>query len=413
MSHDHDGVRDTGDTATKCDKIASKASANKYNLSADRPVAPEIDRDPDDDLEIEYEGGPVSADKSDITEPFNPEKIKVTTSNVLIEQLVNRIDHQEIDLAPDFQRNSGIWNDQSKSRLIESLLLRIPIPVFYVAADEEENWSMVDGVQRSSTIYEFIKGKFYLSKLEYLEKFNGYSHGELPRPMQRRISETQLVINIIEHGTPDELKFNIFRRINTGGKPLNGQEIRHALNPGPAREFLKKLADSEEFKKATNNSLSSDRMNDRECILRFLAFYIDEWENYKKNDLDGYLTEALKKLNGMDKRQRERLANEFRKAMNAAFKIFGNDAFRKRYDSNQRRSPINKGLFETWSVKLANCLPEEIETLVENRENIREEFMNLINEDWDFVNAISNSTGAPVRVKMRFRVIDVLVERFL
>ncbi len=413
MNHAHDGVRDTGDTATKCDKISSKASANEYNLSADRPVAPEIDRDPDDDLEIEHEGGPVSADKSDITELFNPEKIKVTTSNVLIEQLVNRIDHQEIDLAPDFQRNSGIWNNQSKSRLIESLLLRIPIPVFYVAADEEENWSMVDGVQRSSTIYEFIKDKFNLSKLEYLEKFNGYSHGELPRPMQRRISETQLVINIIEHGTPDELKFNIFRRINTGGKPLNGQEIRHALNPGPAREFLKKLADSEEFKKATNNSLSSDRMNDRECILRFLAFYIDEWENYKKNDLDGYLTEALKKLNGMDKRQREHLANEFRKAMNAAFKIFGNGAFRKRYDSNQRRSPINKGLFETWSVKLANCLPEEIETLVENRENIREEFMNLINEDWDFVNAISNSTGAPVRVKMRFRVIDVLVERFL
>ena len=412
LSHDHEGVRDIGATAMKRDKISSKESANEYNLSADSHDAPELILDPDDDLEIELER-PASDDQSDITEPFNPEKIKVRTSYVLIEQLVKRIDHQEIDLMPDFQRKSGIWNDQGKSRLIESLLLRIPIPVFYVAADEEENWSMVDGVQRSSTIYDYVKGKFCLSKLEYLEKFNGYSHDELPRPIQRRISETQLVVNIIEHGTPDEVKFNIFHRINTGGKPLNGQEIRHALYPGPAREFLKYLAASEEFIKATNNALSSDRMNDRECILRFLAFYMREWENYTKNDLDGYLTDAIKKLNGMEEKQREHLASEFRKAMIAAYKIFGVHAFRKRFGRHQRRSPINKGLFETWSVKLAKCYPEEIEILLANYEQIQESFMDLINEDWDFVNAISYSTGSPVQVKKRFRVIDTLVERFL
>ena len=412
MGKDHEGVRDIGDTVTKSDKISSKPSANEYSLSADRPATPELIRDPDDDLEIEHEG-PAPGGQPDITDPFNPEKIKIHTSNVLIEQLVKRIDHQEIDLMPDFQRKSGIWDAQGKSRLIESLLLRIPIPVFYVAADEEENWSMVDGVQRSSTIYDYVKGKFCLRKLEYLEKFNGYSHDELPRPMQRRISETQLVVNIIEHGTPDEVKFNIFHRINTGGEALNRQEIRHALYPGPAREFLKDLAASKDFIKATDSALSSDRMNDRECILRFMAFYMEEWENYTKNDLDGFLTEAIKRLNVMEEKQREHLANEFRKAMIASHKIFGIHAFRKRYGRRQRRSPINKGLFETWSVKLAKCLPEEIETLVANCEEIQELFMDLINEDWDFVNAISYSTGSPVQVKRRFRVIDTLVERFL
>ncbi|MCY4210317.1 MAG: DUF262 domain-containing protein [Gammaproteobacteria bacterium] len=412
MSRVYEGVRDTGDTIAKHEEISSKVSVSEYGLSADNPDAPEVTQDPDDDIELERES-PASDDQLDITEPFNPEKIRVRTSNVLIEQLVKRIDHQEIDLAPDFQRKSGIWNDQSKSRLIESLLLRIPIPVFYVAADEEENWSMVDGVQRSSTIYDYAKGKFCLSKLEYLEKFNGYSHDELPRSMQRRVSETQLVVNIIEHGTPDEVKFNIFHRINTGGKPLNGQEIRHALYPGPARKFLKDLAASEEFIEATAGSMSSDRMNDRECILRFLAFYMEKWENYNTNDLNGFLIRTIMKINKMDGRQRNRLANEFSKAMTAAFGIFGNKAFRKIYNNNNRRLPINKGLFEVWSVKLAKCLPEEIEVLTGNCERIQEAFMDLLLEDWDFVNAISYSTSSPVQVKKRFKVIDTLVERFL
>ena len=91
--------------------------------------------------------------KEKITNPFNPEQIKIRTTHIVVEQLISRIKHKEIDLAPDFQRQAGIWNDERKSRLIESLLLRIPLPVFYVAADESEKWSVVDGIQRMTTIY--------------------------------------------------------------------------------------------------------------------------------------------------------------------------------------------------------------------------------------------------------------------
>ena len=401
-----------GHTTGKYDKQASTVPANELDLSAAALYDNEVSRDSDDDLEVEREE-PVAADQPDIVKPFNPEKIKVRTSYVLIEQLVKRIDHEEIDLAPDFQRNSGIWNDRSKSRLIESLLLRIPIPVFYVAADEKENWSMVDGVQRSSTIYDYVKENFCLSELEYLYKFNGYSHGKLPRPMQRRISETQLVVNVIEYGTPDEVKFNIFRRINTGGKPLNGQEIRHALYPGPVRGFLKELAEIEDFLQATDNALKSDRMQDRECVLRFLAFYINGWENYTTGDLNGYLCEAITKINEMDQGQRDQLANEFRKAMNAAFRIFGDNAFRKQYYLDDSRKPINKSLFETWSVKLAKCLPEEIEILVGQRGHVQNLFISLLNDDWNFGNAISSSTGTPTRVHKRFKDIDTLIDKCL
>jgi hypothetical protein len=171
-----------------------------------------------------------------IERPFDPEKIKVKTKAALVDSIVKRISHGEIDLAPDFQRHARIWNAPRKARLIESLLLRIPLPVFYVAADASENWSVVDGLQRMTTINDFVNGIFPLSELEYLTQFNGFKFDDLPRPMGRRISETELVVHVIEPGTPEEVMFNIFSRINTGGMRLNDQEIRHALHKGPARD---------------------------------------------------------------------------------------------------------------------------------------------------------------------------------
>ena len=99
-----------------------------------------------------------------IKEPFDPEKIKVRTESRVIEQIISRIRHNEIDLAPDFQRLRGIWNVDRHSRLIKSLLLRIPLPVFYVAADDRDNWAVVDGLQRMSTMSDFAAGLLKLSR---------------------------------------------------------------------------------------------------------------------------------------------------------------------------------------------------------------------------------------------------------
>ena len=334
-----------------------------------------------------------------IARPFDPAKIKVRTVTIVVDQLVSRLRHDALDLAPDFQRMSGIWKPVNKSRLIESLLLRIPIPVFYVAADEEENWDVVDGVQRMSTMCDYVMGKFSLTGLEYREEFEGKRYDELPRAMQRRISETQIVVNVIEPGTPTEVMFNIFHRINTGGQPLNGQEIRHALNPGPAREYLKELADSDEFAAATAHSISKDRMADRECVLRFLAFHMEPWEQYAGNSLDSHLAAAMKAINNMSRAGRASLATDFRKAMQAAERVFGNDAFRKRRHPDDYRNQVSMPLFETWAVQLARCSSEKIERLVAKRAEVRNRFMALLNEDAEFEKAISVSTGTPQRIR--------------
>ena len=348
-----------------------------------------------------------------IDRPFNPEKIKVRTVPILVQQLVSRIGHKEIDLAPDFQRMRGIWSNVRKSRLIESLLLRIPIPVFYVSADEKDNWAVVDGVQRMSTIYDYLKGEFAFSGLEYLTEFNGVFYDTLPRNMHRRIDETQLIVNVIEPGTPVEVMFNIFHRINTGGMTLNGQEIRHALYPGPVRTYLQDLAETDEFLAATDYSITQIRMADRECVLRFLAFYISPWEDYTNNDLDGYLVEAMKKLNQMSEDDRDHLALVFKHTMGAATAIFNDDAFRKRNASDHRRRPINKALLEAWSVSLARCSPEQIKSLTKNKEIVRQGFMALLNDDQDFELAVSTSTGVPQRVWKRFTEVERLIERCL
>jgi Protein of unknown function DUF262 len=181
-----------------------------------------------------------------IHEPFDPEKIDVVTRTPTVDLLLSRIRTGRMDLQPDFQRHAGIWTPTAKSRLIESLLLRIPLPTFYAAEGEDDAWAMVDGVQRLTTIAEFIEPDaigaeaLQLRNLEYLEKSEGKRFDELPGRLQTRLRETELVLHLIRRGTPEAVKFNIFARLNTGGLPLSTQELRHALIPGQARRILHK-----------------------------------------------------------------------------------------------------------------------------------------------------------------------------
>jgi hypothetical protein len=194
---------------------------------------------------------------------------------------------------------------------------------------------------------------------------------------------------------------------------LNGQEIRHALHKGPVRSFLKELSETPAFLKATDRTVNKERMADRECALRFLAFQIDPWERYTSNDLDGFLGNAMKQLNGMSVERRQQLKADFEKAMKGAFEIFGRDAFRKRYAKGAGRNPVSKALFEAWSVELARRTPQEIATLVERKERVRDGFVELMKNDRAFDVAISYSTGVPQRVTKRFQGIQNLVQECL
>jgi len=281
----------------------------------------------------EVEGIEVEDVASDerITDPFNPALIRVDTRPMTIDLLLTRIAHEELDLQPSFQRKGGIWNEGAQSRLIESMLIRIPLPAFYVDATNDDKWLVVDGLQRLTTLKRFIVDQtLKLRELEFLTHLQGKTYIDLPRQFQRRILETQVTVYLIEKGTPSEVKFNIFKRINTGGLPLSAQEIRHALNQGKATEVLARLANSKEFKKAIDNSIRDDRMADRECVMRFFAFTITPYTKYKTKEFDSFLNDRMVDMNKMSDQELEELENRFKRAMVASFDIFGKDAFRKR-----------------------------------------------------------------------------------
>ncbi len=352
----------------------------------------------------------------ELTEPFDPKRVRVEQKSMNVDLIVRRLKHDEIDLAPAFQRKGGIWKDREQSRLVESLLIRIPIPAFYIdASDESESakWVIVDGLQRMTALSRFIvKGELRLTNLEFLTDLEGKSFAELPRAMQRRIEETQLVIYTLEPGTPPELKFNIFKRINTGGLPLSLQEIRHALNQGPAVRLLEELAESGDFAKATAGSFKHEqRMNDRECVLRFLAFAATGWEHYSAPSFDYFLNVELKRINGLSEVERTRLAERCSRALKASTRILGKQAFRKVYRIEEtRRRPLSKALFEVWMVAFDRRTDEELARLEERKGDLLAGFADLMKRK-GFDDAVSASTGDPSRVRERFKSIEELVKR--
>ncbi|MFD6731152.1 DUF262 domain-containing protein [Micromonospora aurantiaca] len=349
--------------------------------------------------------------------PFDPERIDVVTRNTTVDLLLSRIRTGRVDLQPDFQRQAGIWKAMAKSRLIESLLLRIPLPTFYAAEGEDEAWAMVDGIQRLTTIAEFIEPKaigrdpLRLVNLEYLgAEYDGRTFDELPGRLQTRLRETELIVHLIRRGTPEEVKFNIFARINTGGLPLSRQELRHALIPGKGREILRDWAESDFFRSATRDSVRSERMVDREMILRFIAFRLTSPYDYDHDDFDRFLRESMGTLNTLPASQVDQLWNEFGLAMMAARNIFGPYAFRKRDRSGgSRRMPINKALFEAISVNLAELGGPGMATLMDRRQRVEDEFIGLMS-DVDFQGAISQGTGDPGKVRIRFGIIREVFE---
>lgn len=358
---------------------------------------------------------------------FDPASIDVQTRNPTVSLLLSRLRRGVLDLDADFQRKAGLWTDERQSQLIESLLLRFPLPTLYAAETSDEGWTIVDGIQRLTAIARFVAPgtlpvppgakktvPLRLTGLQYLRKLEGKSYGELSGGDQTRIDETELVVHLIRSGTPEPVKFNIFARINTGGLPLTSQELRHALIPGRSRDLLRELAGEEEFLEATQRSIRPDRMADREMILRFLAFRMVKLDEYKYQDLDAFLRHSMLQINLLPEDEISRLTADLRRSMVAARSVFGDHAFRKVFEEGQtRRSPINKALFEAVSVNLAALTSDQLILLQERRAEAMVAMVELMKVDEPFMSSISFATGSRMRVKRRFEGIQMMLRGVL
>lgn len=358
--------------------------------------------------------------------PYDPDKIRVDTKQFSLHQIYEMISRGDINLTPDFQRNL-VWDNQRKSRLIESILMRIPLPMFYFAQDEEGRISVVDGLQRLSTIRDFMDNLFPLRKLEYLnEKCGGKIYTDedpkkaIDAKYYRWFNMTQITVNVIDPSSPFKLKYDIFRRINTGGQPLNAQEIRNCLSSDTLRIALREMTFLESFKEATGYSVKDVRMEAQELALRFIMFHkkyiadktLDNYSGNIESELNT-LTETLSKDKKFDYSIYIAL---FDKAMQNAYHLFGRYCFRKckveHIKSDAYRQLINKAIFVSWGVLLS-----EYDTATIKAKNAAESLAmplaeKISNENELFL-FLSYSTNSKANVQAAFKAAEDVISKNL
>lgn len=331
--------------------------------------------------------------------PFDPSKIDIKMDKLTLDSIIKRIKNNELEFDSLFQRKAGLWNRKQKSQLIESIMLKIPLPAFYFDATDDDKWLIIDGLQRISTIKEFVVDQsFRLTGLEFLSDLTELKYDDLPRSLQRRMEETNINAYLINPATPKNVKYNIFKRINTGGLVLEPQEIRNALFQGQAAEFLLKMSKVDEFLYATDKSIKNDRMLDREFCLRYVAFTQLSLENYYGN-LDDFLSNAMEYLSKSSKEDLDNIINRFKFVMKIAYSIFEKHCFRKIVNDGKRR-PINKAIFEGISYTIYFATEKEVDFFVKNRDNIRENYVKLC-EEYTFQNYLRASDKTSVINRLR------------
>lgn len=356
-------------------------------------------------------------DEPDMVEPFDPSKIKIQPKQDTLRNLIDRLRESEIDLNTDFQRHGELWDHGKMSRLIESILIRFPLPAFYFDASNDDCWLVVDGLQRLSSIRKFVVETdsskcLRLSGLEYLKDLKGKTYEELNRTYKRRIAECPVTYFQILPGTPDEVKYSIFRRINTGGLTLTNQEIRNALAKESQRKFLQKLADNP-YLKATMGD-QSKRMLDHELVLRFLAFYHKDYMGSKKNIAE-YLDEVMDDISRLSDQEKDALEKAFAEGIERSFNVFGDRAFEKRSDGEEdiRRKRKNTTLFEVWTVSLAKLSQPEAARLVEQRDLLNERHRVEMDPNKEYYRSISLATQKRDHVRIRYATVNKIIHEVL
>lgn len=320
-----------------------------------------------------------------------------------IVDMLRRIKKGVVILDPEFQRDF-VWDTSRQSRLVESVLMRIPLPVFYFAESKDGNLIVVDGLQRLSTLKNFYDNKLKL-ELANKKEINKKTYKELPSNLQDRFEDGQIIAYLIDSKVPDRVRLDIFDRVNSG-VPLTRQQMRNALYTGKATNFLKTAASSKEFAKATGNALSTkkniDSMRDREVVNRFLAFTIQEWTTYV-NDADStyddFLGSALDKFNKADQAVQSEIENQFIRSMKLNYLIFEKHSFRKSLtESTDVRKPLNVAIFDVLSVLIPKWTDK---TIKKNLIQIRKEIKSLFSSE-KFANTVTSGTTDTERVRSRF-----------
>lgn len=364
----------------------------------------------DNELELD-----VGGQKEENIYPMNG--IKVDKGFYTIFELKRRYDasRKRIILDSDFQRED-VWGPERKAELVESVLMGLPLPIFYFTQDKYGMLIVVDGRQRLTTLFSYMDDKFALAGLTILPDLNKKKFSDLSPLLQGRLEDFQIQAHVIMPPTPDRIKFDIFDRVNRGGIRLNKQEMRNALYQGEATKLLNRLIKSTEFAEATDLAFKKEtRMKDKYLLTRFIAFWLYREGRIKeegdkkyiyKNDIDEILGKGMDTLNHMSDKEIQSIEKFVLEILKKSHYYLGKDAFRLMI--GQRKTPINMNVFETVMYML-QYIPANNEEI---RKNVKADTTLFLKSD-EFQENIGNHRDSAVKLDWRLSKAEELGRRFI
>lgn len=325
-------------------------------------------------VEDDIEGSADNNDSDDnmSEQPFDADSIRIDQQILSLKFIYELYQEGVLKLNPDFQRRYVWGSRKKKSLLIESLMLRIPIPAFYFFERNDGTFLVIDGQQRLHTIFDFLDGKFSLTGLEYLSKqCSRLKYEDLDAKYKTRIKRTQFAINILDERSPGMVVFDIFRRVNTGGISLNPQEMRNAICSDSVRNYLKEGAECEEFLNATRHKVKDLRLDDQELFLRFITIYrrydyaTMTLEKLKPSKLTLLMDNEISELDKLTNSEKYSILMAYKTAMSRCTTLFGKYAFikivlNKDNSIGYNKDIINKSLLVAFSVLLTPKLTPSV-----------------------------------------------------
>ncbi|MBN1618344.1 DUF262 domain-containing protein [Candidatus Dojkabacteria bacterium] len=300
-------------------------------------------------------------------------------------------------LQPEYQRNF-VWDAQKASNLIESILLKIPIPIIYTSEDDEKE-EVIDGQQRLTSIFSYIDGEFpdgnqfKLKKLKILSELSGKSFKELDEKIQKAIFKRGLSLIKISENSNNDIKFEMFERLNTNITRLNAQELRNCMYRGSYNGFIKEMSKNNDFQKILNKPEYSKRMLDSELILMFFSFYDTNFIQFRGN-MKQFLNEDMRKNKNINDNEMRKLTEVFKKSVDLVKTIFGEKAFRTySIDKNTKKGTfdnrkLNQGLF---LILMYGFIPYNKNQIIPYADLIREELLSLQIHNMEFIDSLTGS----------------------
>ena len=332
------------------------------------------------------------------------------SSDLSLETIAQMVTHHAIDLEPRYQRRER-WKIEAQAELIESFLLNVPVPPVYLAEDDFGTYSVIDGKQRITAIHRFMTDTLSLQKLTRFTDLNGLKFSALPKPLRNALSIRPYirVVTLLKQTNPD-LKYEVFTRLNTGGKPLLPQEIRNALYRGPLNDLLFDLATNESFlrqqlKITTERESAFTEMTDVEMVLRFLSLRAN-WQAFS-GDYRRSMDEFMAKNKKPSSLELKKFRTAFVSSISRCQKLWGKNAFR-RYDITSYRDQFLAAIYDAEMIAVAGLSEARFAAVLAEKSKVISE-TKAIFKDIKFEDSVRVSTNSPARVRYRIeKVVHML-----